>query len=148
MVEIAPVPGFGGGVRGGPGGSQVGVGDLVGGAPLLDVGDKLGVESGQVGRPAGRVLWGVFSDLVAELVGESEPVGEVGLPSGVVEEPAGDAGEPGEWPDGASLGGLGGVESPGEDGGGVTGVVEPAKGNGLLEEVGGVVAVGCPEQQG
>ena len=45
-------------------------------------------------------------------------------------------------------GGLGGVESPGEHGCRVAGVVEAAVGDGLVEEVDGVVAVGCPQQEG
>ena len=92
MVEPALHVAFGRGVLGRAGGSQVGVGGLVGGAPLLDVGDELGVEAGEVFGPSWCVVGCVLSGFVGELSGELVAAGQVFLPGGVVEELGGDAG--------------------------------------------------------
>jgi hypothetical protein len=51
-----------------PGGSQVAVVDLGGGAPHLHVGDQLGRHgSASLGRPGRRFMYGVEADLAGEL---------------------------------------------------------------------------------
>lgn len=112
----------------------------MGGAPLLDVGDELGVETEEVFGPPWVVVGCVLAGFVGELSGELVAAGEVFLPGGVVEELGGDAGEPGEGPAGAVVG-LGEVEPVVDDGGPVAGLVEPER-DGLAEDLGGVVAVG------
>lgn len=123
VVEPALGVAFGRGVLGRPGGSQVGVGGLVGGAPLLDVGDQLGVETGQVFGPPGCVGECLLSGFVGELSGELVAAGQVVLPGGVIEELGGDSGQPGEGSAGAVVG-LGEVEPVVDDSGPVAGLVE------------------------
>jgi len=80
VVEVALGVAFGRGVFRRAGGSQVGVGGLVGGPPLLDVGDQLGVETGEVFGPPGAVVGCVLARFVGELSGEFVAAGEVVLP--------------------------------------------------------------------
>ena len=80
-----------------PGGTQVGVGNLMSCTPLLDPGQQVGGDAQKVLGPPRRcrIIGGEGANLLAELAGEAVAGGQIGLPGGVVEELRRNAGQPG-----------------------------------------------------